>query len=558
MKSTLLSIIGLATCSLFAHITVGLEYEKLVYLSDGQGNYLELSIDESITHATAHAVEENATGLYLRTSQLGNNTTDNKKRSCFLLEASYKPGYFLMQSPENQSGNLKPISFQWTQTPLESRNIEPSTFCYENGMLHTHDRSSPKPLFFNSDHQYGIGADDDRNWGDSKLQDYHAISLVGLDSYTISASSTSTAPGKKTLLSLSKQEEPVFKEYDFWQQMDHEPLEAEWKFDHVSPPFFTIMNAANHRFLVKDRDSGHLSLVENKALSGKNDGALWRVNMINSTGDFTLINKQVISSNGDIPSYHTLNINLDERVELENGLLEYTAKTQQRSFEAPYDTAFLFNLNERYIPLTLSVEDIVKNNSIMRLANGLPVDNLMIAAARENNISSRRRYKIRIDDRGYDSQYTFIEQINSNLEDVAWEGGRSLEDLVDQLPLASKDSKITSQLVRQQLTENQLTHRYCSTDTKNNSGQMTILTGDRTAKKRAPTIIWLNEGYDPSGTHTQIDQDGKVLRVTLESGEELKKNESFAFLLKKHNPDGGTTHTLFDPSKPAPKPAAAP
>ncbi|GLS25042.1 hypothetical protein [Marinibactrum halimedae] len=514
----LLTILGLSPLS---H---GLNFDSLVTLSDGNGQHLKLSFN-NVGIKASRTDFENSTKFYLRKPLLEN--IPDTQLECFSLQLPDTKQYLL-----TQKDGYNPKVLMYMQNPSTAEEKRYSTFCYQDGILKGYQQGQLWNLYFLDDNYYTLRASSSQ----SAYSSHPAITLMSIDSYTIAPTHTPSDDKHATMLSITWAGEPIFKSFNLWEEVDHQPLKTGWHFDYTDAPYFTIKSSYNHHYLVKDQNSSSLSLVKNTELAAVGDRALWRVDIINAEGDYTITNKEPVIGESEIPTLYTLDID-----SYSSNSIDFNGKVTKKRYKAPYTPYMLFGIHERYTHLTLKPEDIIQNNSIMRLHNQLAVNDLLILSAHEENGWSQRRFKISLEDQGYVDQYFFAHDVGVNPDAANWGDNQSLEELLNKLPDVKNQSVDKRKLILESVQQ-QLTDAYNDRVNSTNSDGI------------SPSIIWLTETNGiPKKVHTIIDNNEKSLRVNFRVGSEISPITNFAFLLRKKYADGSEHFTLDDPSRHNPK-----
>ncbi|WP_226647855.1 hypothetical protein [Microbulbifer variabilis] len=417
-----------------------------------------------------------------------------------LKDLSSKGDYLILEDSNSHPRNIV-LTNNITTYEAKSR----ATFCFEGRHLVTHSGS------FTLIGWDVLGYLRFRATSGGLTSAMYPIELSFQDTYTIVPSYTWANETEKLLLTGNDANGATFTPYDFLQAEDHQPDNAAWHFNYIDgKALFTIQNSKTGEFLAKKEGSVELELIH--TIGDNETLAHWRIDVIDAGGDHILVNESSTGVEGEL---YVLSIESNSPVlKLLNRPLPQLAGLSSNSL----DRSMMFRVNERSVHMKLLPEDIVANNSLMHLYNGLLVNDLLVTSSHQQGWNIRR-HKISIEDWHSDYTYTFVSGINP--DQVRWSDSNSLEEHIAKFPLF-KDSKYDPSVVAASIRS-------------------------QLASPNAGSIVWLTDlDSIPDDTFTYIEDSGKTLRVLSRVIEDNLSTQNFGFLLKRSD----NTFTIDDPTRP--------
>lgn len=360
------------------------------------------------------------------------------------------------------------------------------------------------------------------------------------DSYTISFNYF----GDKSVHLTLGDDKVGFRSYSFWDDFDQQANTAGWYLDYpdYNTPYFTIRNVGDdqERFLAVADDNTTVELVANGIENGRySNNILWRAEALSARGQYAIANKKVEAHSKNALRINRSSVDKPNEIEQSLSVLHYDNLS---------NVSVVLNIDERFIPTQLMLDDVKVANSLLRQQNGLTSMGMIIPLTKHGGADSWsvRRYKTTIEKSTDGSTFRFASHIGSDPEvDAQTPEWIELKDQIMQLPVmeefTSNEQNLILDIARKHLGKAYRSH----------------VLGEP-AEGYTDGIIWLKPDIDDTNileqVDTFIDYKGQTIRTMSTARGQRNFSAAFGFLLEKEERDGSVSYTIGDPTSGESKP----
>ena len=358
---------------------------------------------------------------------------------------------------------------------------------------------------------------------------------------------------------------PAFIGHSLFEEIDYQPADMSWVVEYESDTsaYFALRNLQTGEYLARATGSKRTQMLqahEVMGTSGYIDEALWTIELVSAQDDMAIFNKSEDNK-------YAIVVNADDLTD--TGSVEVILADPVSNYTSDY----FLQVNDRYENLLLNESDIVANDSLLRLPNGLATSTLFIPSpdSQHQNTNIRRfKVSIREDAATAKDNYAFANHVGERTmkkkcayfyngkglrkgkKNCDWyirHGAPVVKDLkaqINNLPVVTQynlDVNNVYQAVFQQL-QNAFSHPH---NAYNDKAALIWLPMDNSS---SIPQIFTEQGMADLSFDYQIQSNsvsGQSLLIEALAKQAATHFYYFVFLLKKTAADGTVSYVLSDP-----------